>query len=189
MFEEYIPDEKASKRVLREVFDWVEAAMLAIVCVVLAFTFIVRMSVVKGDSMLPTLENGDRLLITRLGHESRASDIVVITRPENETGDPIVKRVIATGGQLVEIDGAMGEVRVDGVKTEESYILDPDGPTPVPEGSLRLRVPEGHVFVMGDNRNNSWDSRFSELGTIDARRIIGRAVYRVFPYEKAGSPG
>jgi len=184
MFEEYIPKEEPGRAVIRDVFDWVESAMLALVCLVMVFTFFVRIAGVEGSSMLPTLVDSDRLLITRLGKPALQGDIVVITKP-NRRNEPLVKRVIAHGGQSIDINFENGEVIVDGNVLREKYIADQTRLSY--DMKFPLVVPEGHVFVMGDNRNDSWDSRDSSLGTVDSRHILGKALYRVAPYRDRGT--
>ena len=124
------------------------------------------------------LENGDRILISNLFYEPEAGDIVVL-RKLSFSKDPIVKRVIATEGQVVKMDFERGIVYVDDVALEEDYINDY---TYLEEGTeFPLTVPKGSVFVLGDNRNHSSDSRDSRLGTVDTRYVIGKAVFLAFP--------
>ena len=153
---------------------------LALLVVVLVFTFLVRLMGVSGPSMIPTLQDGDRLLVVNslLCGDYQVGDIV-IARKETFDSKPIVKRVIATAGQTVDIDFNLGQVYVDGELLDEDYINDY---TYREEGTVfPLTVPEGEVFLMGDNRNHSNDSRDSSLGTVDTRLLIGKAVFLVFP--------
>lgn len=164
----------------REAYEWVQALVSSVLAVVLLFTFGVRLIGVDGHSMVPTLQDGDRLLVLNSmfcgGYEP--GDIVVL-RKESFLPTPIVKRVIAAAGQVVDIDFASGTVFVDGKPLQEDYISER---TFTAEGTVfPLTVPEGCVFVMGDNRNNSTDSRDARLGTVDERYIIGRAVFLAFP--------
>ena len=148
--------------------------------VVILFTFVIRLIGVDGHSMVPTLQDRDRLLVlnSMLYHDYRQGDIVVL-RKETFLDEPIVKRVIATEGQTVDIDFSTGDVRVDGEVLEEDYINER---TYLEEGTeFPLTVPKGSIFVMGDNRNHSSDSRDSRLGTVDARYVIGKAVFLAFP--------
>lgn len=170
------PEEKRS----REAYEWVQALVCSVLAVVLLFTFGARLIGVDGHSMVPTLQDGDRLLVLNSmlcgGYEP--GDIVVL-RKESFLPTPIVKRVIAMEGQVVDIDFGSGVVYVDGRRLHEDYINEP---TFTPEGTeFPLTVPEGCVFVMGDNRNHSTDSRSDQLGTIDVRYIIGRAVFLALP--------
>ncbi|WP_417044714.1 signal peptidase I [Dysosmobacter sp.] len=164
----------------REAYEWVQALVCSVLAVVVIFTFVIRLIGVDGHSMVPTLQNGDRLLVlnSMLYDDYKYGDIVVL-RKESFLTEPIVKRVIATEGQTVDIDFANGIVYVDGVALEEDYINDL---TYTDEGTeFPLTVPEGAIFVMGDNRNRSDDSRNSALGTVDTRYVIGRAVFLLFP--------
>lgn len=164
----------------RDVYDTVVSLVTALLAVVLIFTFVVRLMGVEGPSMIPTLQDGDRLLVLNslLCGEYEAGDIVIASKASFDDA-PIVKRVIATEGQTVDIDFALGRVYVDGVLLEEDYINDL---TYREEGtSFPLTVPEGSVFLMGDNRNHSSDSRDIRLGTVDTRELIGKAVLLVFP--------
>ena len=164
----------------REAYEWVQALVCSVLAVVMIFTFVIRLIGVDGHSMVPTLQNGDRLLVlnSMLYDDYKYGDIVVL-RKESFLTEPIVKRVIATEGQTVDIDFANGIVYVDGVALEEDYINDL---TYTDEGTeFPLTVPEGAIFVMGDNRNRSDDSRNSALGTVDTRYVIGRAVFLLFP--------
>jgi len=185
MYEDYEHKEVGRRAVAREFCDWIEAVMIAVIFAVLVFAFVVRLAGVDGASMRPTLEHRDRLLISRLGGEFRQGEIVVVIMPDH-TSEMLVKRVIAIGGQTVYIDFDAGIVFVDGYALYEPYINE----------TTRLRsdvtfpvtVPDGHVFVLGDNRNNSRDSRDSHIGMVDTRYILGRAFYRLFPYERMGVP-
>lgn len=171
-------EEKKSRE--REVYEWVQALVCSVLSVVLLFTFGVRLIGVDGHSMVPTLQDGDRLLVLNslLGGGYAPGDIVVL-RKESFLPSPIVKRVIATEGQVVDIDFSSGIVYVDGQRLHEDYINEL---TFTDEGTVfPLTVPEGSVFVLGDNRNHSSDSRDDRLGTVDERYIIGRAVFLAFP--------
>ena len=173
------PNEKKKSR-SREAYEWVQALVCSVLAVVVLFTFGVRLIGVDGHSMVPTLQDGDRLLVLNSmlcgGYEP--GDIVVL-RKESFLPTPIVKRVIAVGGQVVDIDFGSGSVFVDGKRLQEDYICEP---TLTMEGTaFPLTVPEGCVFVMGDNRNASTDSRDARLGTVDRRYIIGRAVFLALP--------
>ena len=170
------PEEKKS----REAYEWVQALVCSVLAVVLLFTFGARLIGVDGHSMVPTLQHGDRLLVLNSmlcgGYEPGN---IVVLRKESFLPTPIVKRVIATAGQAVDIDFGSGVVYVDGRRLHEDYINEL---TFTAEGTeFPLTVPEGCVFVMGDNRNHSTDSRSAQLGTIDQRYIIGRAVFLALP--------
>lgn len=172
------PQEEKSRS--RELYEWVQALVCSVLAVVLVFTFGVRLIGVDGHSMVPTLQDGDRLLVLNgfLCGGYRPGDIVVL-RKESFLPTPIVKRVVAVEGQVVDVDFGSGTVFVDGKPLQEDYTNER---TFTPEGTeFPLTVPEGSVFVMGDNRNHSTDSRSDRLGTIDTRYIIGRAVFLALP--------
>ena len=164
----------------RDVYETISSLVSALLVVVLVFTFLVRLMGVSGASMIPTLQDGGLYVFEFkvLCGDYKVGDIV-IARKESFDDKPIVKRVIATAGQTVDIDFNLGRVYVDGVMLEEDYINDL---TYREEGTVfPLTVPEGEVFLMGDNRNHSNDSRDSSLGTVDTRLLIGKAVFLVFP--------
>lgn len=164
----------------KDLYEWVQALVCSVLAVVLLFTFVIRLIGVEGHSMVPTLQDGDRLLVlnSMLYDDYRYGDIVVL-RKDSFLEEPIVKRVIATAGQMVDIDFQTGSVYVDGKLLKEDYINEL---TFLEEGTeFPLTVPEGCVFVMGDNRNHSSDSRDSRLGTVDSRYVIGKAVLLAFP--------
>ena len=176
-------DKQTAEKEGRYLYEWVQALVCSVLTVVLVFTFGIRLIGVDGHSMVPTLQDGDRLLVTTslLSGDYEYGDIVIIQKGSCAGGEPIVKRVIATGGQTVDIDFETGAVYVDGTLLEEDYINEL---TFVEEGTeFPLTVPEGSIFVMGDNRNHSSDSRDASLGTVDTRYVIGRAVILAFPGE------
>ena len=154
---------------------------------VLLFTFVVRIIVVSGESMENTLFQGDLILVWSLGYTPKQGDIVVLTQ-ESYQEDSIVKRVIATGGQTVEIHYAVDRydtttVKVDGqLLDEEDYIKELMLRPTYGEGITEVTVPEGCIFVMGDNRNNSADSRYPAIGIVDARCVIGHGLSVIFPF-------
>lgn len=172
---------------MRELFDWAESGITAILCVVLIFSFVARMVGVVGESMYPTLHDKDRLVATRLYSELHQGDIVIVTKP-NIYNEPLIKRVIAVGGQTIDIDYETGVVYVDGKRIYEPYISEPIAPQSPTDMQFPQVVPYGSVFVMGDNRNNSWDSRAKAVGMVDERHILGKVMYRVTPYERFGRP-
>ena len=173
-------EEKKQRESGRELYEWVQALVCSVLAVVILFTFVIRLIGVDGRSMVPTLQHGDRLLVlnSMLYDDYKYGDIVVL-RKDTFLKDPIVKRVIATEGQSVDIDFSTGSVYVDGTLLKEDYINEL---TFLEEGTeFPLTVPENSVFVMGDNRNHSSDSRDSRLGTVDERYVIGKAVFLAFP--------
>ena len=175
--------EEQEKKVIpgRDLYEWVQSLVGSVLVVVAIFTFGIRMLGVDGHSMLNTLQHDDRLLVVNpiFYHDYQYGDIVILRKNGVFDNDPIVKRVIAVGGQTVDIDFDAGVVYVDGEALEEDYIREP---TYTAEGTeFPLTVPEGSIFVMGDNRNDSDDSRDPELGPVDTRQILGRAVFLLFP--------
>lgn len=159
-------------------FDWVQCLVGALVIGILAFMFIGRVIGVSGSSMYPTLHDTDKLIISNLFYEPEAGDIVVL-QTDSFSADPIVKRVIATEGQTVDIDFANGVVYVDGAPLDEPYT---NAPTyDVQDFDGEVTVPEGCIFVMGDNRNGSTDSRTDEIGMVDERCVIGKAYMIIIP--------
>ena len=148
---------------------------------VLLFTFVARIIVVSGESMENTLIERDLILIWSLGYTPKQGDIVVLTQ-ESYQEDSIVKRVIAVEGQRVDIDYSLGAVNVDGVPLKEDYIKEQMLSPGYGEGINHVTVPEGCIFVMGDNRNHSADSRYPDIGVVDTRCVIGRGLAVVFPF-------
>lgn len=152
-----------------------------LLAILLAFLLLFRVIVVSGDSMYATLWDGDYLILLSnvFYHTPQRGDIVVISKADFDNGSPIVKRVIATEGETVDIDFQNGIVYVDGVALEEDYI---NNLTTNSEGvSFPLTVEEGCIFVLGDNRGVSKDSRNPEIGQIDKREILGKAIYLMIP--------
>ena len=165
----------------RDLYEWIQSLVGSVLVVVAIFTFGIRMLGVDGHSMLNTLQHGDRLMVVNpiFYHDYKYGDIVILRKTGVFDNEPIVKRVIATGGQTVDIDFSEGVVYVDGEALEEDYIREP---TYTAEGTeFPLTVPEGSIFVMGDNRNGSSDSRDYRLGTVDTRYVIGKAAFLLFP--------
>lgn len=165
----------------REIISWAKTLLVSIVIVGLIITFVGRMMKVEGTSMEPTLHNSDRIITTNIHGDFKHGDIVVIKR-KNDTS--IVKRVIAVEGDTIDIDFETGSVFLNGMILDEPYIneatlrnVDFSGPA---------TVPTDHVFVMGDNRNHSDDSRNSKIGMVDEKNIFGQVIFRVFPFDKFG---
>ena len=174
-----MPEKKQTEG--RGAYEWVQALVCSVLTVVLIFTFAVRIVRVSGESMRETLQDQDMLVVLNNwlcgGYEQ--GDIVILQRDDFYGGEPIVKRVIATEGQTVDIDFDAGVVYVDGTALEEPYTREP---TWTQEGTeFPLTVPEGCIFVMGDNRTDSDDSRDSALGPVDTRCVLGRALLLAVP--------
>ena len=167
----------------RDQIEWFESIVFALTVLVLVFTFVVRVAAVNGISMENTLQPGDRPLLQSVGYTPQRGDVVV-TDDLIDYGKPLVKRVIAVGGDVVDIDFQTGAVTVNGETLEEPYIREI---TLLDEGqTFPLTVPQGKLFLMGDNRCQSKDSRSPEIGCIDERDILGKAILRIFPLQKIG---
>jgi len=168
-------------------FEYAEIFAISLILVILTITFVVRHSPVVGSSMYPTLEQNDILLISNIGYTPKQGDIIVCQAPKLGYDEPIVKRVIATEGQEINIDFSTWTVVVDGKKLDEDYINYIEGKqmlNPYNGMSYPVTVPEGCIFVMGDNRNGSKDSRDLVIGFVDERHVIGRVICRIFPFDK-----
>ncbi len=175
------PELTKSEEFKLDLYFWLQTLVVALVVLILLFTFVGRIITVNGPSMLPTLHHRDVMLLRSIGYTPEQGDIVVLTKDfHHYTDQAIVKRVIAVGGQTVRIDYNESKVYVDGVALDEPYTLEP---VMYPHGGSidELTVPEGSVFVLGDNRNNSSDSRVPELGAIDNRYILGEMVTVLIP--------
>lgn len=180
-----VPQEKKTG-IPRWLFDWTEAVAWAMLAVLIIFGFVMHTNTVVGRSMLPTLENGDLLLVSRLFWTPKNGDVVIVSKSSFRS-EPIVKRIVATGGQTIDIDFAAHEVFVDGEKLTEPYINEP---TARDLGmTFPQTVPEGCVFVMGDNRNESDDSRDPALGMVDEGYLQGKVLFRYWPFRKIGFIG
>jgi signal peptidase I len=173
---------------LRDLYDLVEVFAVVVTIMILVVTFIARPAKVEGQSMEDTLHDSEYLIVSDLLYTPTDGDIVVVHNPSLEGlyGTPLVKRVIATGGQTVEIEYTSPDsdfvLKVDGEVVDEPYVkLAGDN---FIYTSTSFTVPEGMIFVMGDNRNHSGDSRQSSVGFIDERCVIGKAIMRVFPFNK-----
>ena len=178
---EKLPPEVQARR---EAYDWIQSLISALLICVLVFVFVVRIMDVHGSSMEPTFLNGDRLLVSDLFYEPSRGDIVVFKKDSYNDNRALVKRVIAVAGDVVNIDFDNGIVYVNGDALEEDYIkeltktkIDFIGPQTVPANCL---------FVMGDNRNGSTDSRDKRIGMVDKRLVIGKVLLVVYPFDSFG---
>ena len=170
-----------------DLYFWTQALVMALVALILTFTLVGRVIGVVGNSMVPTLHWNDLLLLQSIGYTPEQGDVVVL-RKESFMSEPIVKRVIATGGQHVSIDYATSTVTVDGVALDEPYINEWMGyPIGMEMTISDVDVPEGSIFVMGDNRNHSSDSRHQRLGTVDERYVLGKVLCVIFPFSSFGA--
>ena len=192
MATETVPDNKAGKkydpenpRFIDTVFSWLELLLFTLVAVMVLTSFVFKLSVVEGGSMDKTLYGGERLIIYSLFYEPERFDIVVCEDYSTRLKKPIVKRVIALPGEHLVIT-ADGTVTVDGVELDESdyvYINQSD----YLYNPVDIVIPEGKVFVMGDHRNISDDSRSEGVGPIDIDSILGKVVLRIYPFDRFGA--
>ncbi len=175
------------QNLLGDIYEIVEMLAIVTTIVMVTFAFIARLNIVEGDSMQHTLAPGDALVVSDLFYSPEPGDIVIIQKinayPYTE---PIVKRVIATENQVVDIDFDTWTLTVDGKVVDEPYRYLSEKELLTGDYSFPITVPEGEIFVLGDNRNGSADSRQIEIGTIDERCIIGKALGRIYPFSEAG---
>ena len=166
-----------------ELFEIIGTAVRSIIGVVLIFTFLFRIVGVEGPSMENTLHSKDYILMTDFFYKPKINDIVVVYMPEFSDGNPIIKRIIALENDEIYIDNS-GNVYRNNEKLDEPYINPPTFTKNNQE--LNIKVPEGQIFVMGDNRMRSTDSRDESIGCIDEKLILGTAFFRLFPFDKIG---
>ncbi len=174
-------------------FEWLDVVAVALICVIIVFSFVFKIVKISGESMLNTLHSGEMVILTDFSYKPKTGDIVVISRNVENIAEtitasqgPIIKRVIATENQRVKIEN--GKVYINGAPLAEDYLTYDYTNSGDLEGEVM--VPKGHIFVLGDNRPNSHDSRshnIGENGMVDTRYVLGHAVYRIFPFEKIGS--
>lgn len=187
--EAYKKEEKPAQTnygTVTSIFEWIQPLLVALVFITMLLTFVFRQVTVSGSSMYDTLEDGDRLIVTNMFYEPQVGDIVVISHGQSYE-HALIKRVIALEGQTLSIDFETGDVVVDGVLLDEKYIRgktmeDKSDPLKVPSV-----IPEGYVYVMGDNREGSSDSRNKKIGLIKKSDIVGKAQFRIFPFSSFGS--
>ena len=197
-----VPKHDKKPSVSKDLFEWLDTIITALVIVVLIFTFFFRIATIIGPSMQNTLYEGERVVISNLFYEAKYGDIVVISRNTNNAvnnmlrdNEPIIKRIIATEGQYVDIDFDKGKVYVGPDLSNMTELNEPYSKTLTTrkwDVQFPLYVEEGYVFVLGDNRDDSLDSRSSaigENGLIDERYILGKAVFRIWPFDRIGGLG
>ncbi len=174
---------------VRALFEWLEEIVVALTVVILILTFVFRVVTVSGNSMYPNYVHGERLIVANYFRDIEPGDVVVLT---NVLEEPIIKRVIATEGQTVNIDYDTGIVSVDGVAVDETKFGLKNGITTSPSMAYEplvfpQTVPKNCIFVLGDNRSVSKDSRYAEIGMVDARHVLGEAVFVIFPFDRFGT--
>lgn len=165
------------------IYDILRSVLISASVLIVVITFVFTMVIVDGRSMQHTLESGDKLIVTKLGYEPKDGDVIVVGKSEEGYSKPIVKRVIATAGQTLEIDFENQTVTVDGKVLDEPYVS-----SETIEGTAQIPkvIPEGYVFVMGDNRYVSMDSRYNEIGLVHVSDIVGKATFVLFPFDRFG---
>lgn len=165
------------------VYDILRSVFISASILILIITFVFTMVIVDGCSMQHTLESGDKIIVTKMGYQPKDGDVIVVGKSEEGYSKPIVKRVIATEGQTLKIDFENQQVIVDGKVLDEPYISSEtiEGTAEIPEV-----IPEGYVFVMGDNRYISMDSRYKDIGLVNVDDIVGKAVFVLFPFDRFG---
>ena len=169
----------ATHPILKEIVDWIVVLAVALVITFIIRTFVFTMVVVDGPSMENTLKTGDRLAVVRLAYEPKQGDIIVFY-PNGNKERPYIKRVIATEGQTVDVYG--GNVYVDGELLEENYLGSPT--TEIGNQDYPITLPEGYLFAMGDNRQQSLDCRNTSVGLVDYNDVVGKAWVRLFPFDE-----
>ena len=186
---------KTSLKVLSSIYDYVEIFAISIIAVLLIFTFGVRLCRVDGNSMNNTLNHNEMIIASNLFYTPKQGDIIVFHLSNDNYQEPIVKRVIATEGQTVEMNLTTGVIKVNGqvysdehayvsggkydldIRYNKNYMYTANGNT-----YFVAKVPEGKLFVLGDNRNGSSDSRTSRIGFVDVDTVLGKAVFRISPF-------
>ena len=175
------PEPLPERHPLRMLYELAGSFVTALIVVFVLFVFVCRPIRVDGSSMLPTLRNGDWLLVSAFSTELKRGRVTVVAE-SGSLHKPLVKRVIGLPGDVVDIDFERGVVIVNGAELDEPYIAEPTWR----QGNLRfpLTVPPGTCFVLGDNRNHSTDSRFSVVGFVDERHVIGQMLVKLSAFDK-----
>ncbi len=180
MVEEQLPlIKKRTRRSLPGVY-YCLTALCAVIVILVIFSVLFRPCSVQGVSMAPTLQDGDQLLLSNLDYTPTRGDIVAVRR---DNGTPLVKRVIAVAGDMVHIDGESGKVYLNGEVLNEPYVK---GVTFPMHMTQPIVVPEGELFILGDNRENSHDSRYADISTVAVEDVMGKVVWRFYPLSQFG---
>lgn len=173
-----------SYRTAKNLFGWIESLVFAVVILVVVNSFFFRTTVVDGSSMVPTLHDGEYLVVSDLFYDVPKKGDIITFYSAHYWDAVLVKRVIANEGDIVDIDEATGNVSVNGKVLDEPYIA--ERIRFADNVKMPYEVPEGTVFVMGDNRNGSTDSRNTTVGPVKYESIIGKVLFRIFPLNKIG---
>ncbi|MDR3179235.1 MAG: signal peptidase I [Oscillospiraceae bacterium] len=180
-----IKTNKKDDKIIVLLFEWIEVIILSTVSVFFITTFLFKHVTVSGDSMLPTLKNEDRVILAKYVVTSpRVGDIVVVTNSGIPGHDNLIKRIIAVGGQKVKVDPKKGEVYVDGILEKATYTKEPTKTIEDMIPDQEITVPLGCFFVMGDNRNHSTDSRSKIIGCVERKKVLGKALVVIFPFDR-----
>ncbi len=185
MEEELLTNTEVKKHkidVKKEIFEWVKSLIISLIAVALIITFVGEVRRVKNISMLPTFVENDRIITTKIHGELKRGDVVVIKQKDDK---PLIKRVIAVAGETININFENGDVFINDKLIDEPYINEKTRTNYGTEFPLTIK--KGHVFVMGDNRNQSMDSRDTKIGAVDTRNVFGKVIFRIYPFNKIGT--
>ena len=172
-------------KITEEIFSWVESLVFAVVILVVVNSFLFRTTVVDGKSMEPTLHDKEYLIVSKLFYNEPKKGDIITFYSAHYWNEVLVKRVIANEGDILDIDRDTGNVSINGQTINEPYIS--ERIRYIEDVDMPYTVPEGCVFVMGDNRNHSTDSRSTTVGPVKYESIIGKVLLRVFPFNKIGA--
>lgn len=189
-------EKKEKSSFAKSVCEWIDSFIISFIAVVIIFTFFVGKVKVDGESMMDTLLDKDQLIVSDFCYNPQRGDIVIVSRNPKNSDDretlkqhqPIVKRVIAVAGDTIEVTED-GKVLLNDEELDEPYIKDYEDHLGTPQYHLvnKETVPEGCVFVMGDNRHNSHDSRTNDIWMVDKRYILGKVLFRIYPFNEIKS--
>lgn len=178
---EELPEQ--NRRLWGIVYDAAATLETAVIILMLFFSLVFRPAAVIGNSMLPTFSGGDRVACVHSFSGYERGDVVIISHATRKD-ESVIKRVIAVGGDTVDIDFYKGTVSVNGQVLDEPYVGTPTNLSY--DMTFPVTVPEGKLFVLGDNRNDSIDSRSTDIGFINENKVLGKVVFRFYPFNKIG---